>query len=237
MVIIYVGLCLLMIILNIRKIPSAVMGIFQGVFGLRAVSGGALGAMIISMQKGVFRGIFSNEAGLGTDPIAVVAAKTKDPVRQGLVSMIGAFVATLVICNMTGIALVLAGAWNTGLDGTAATIFAFSRLLPISEKASSFIVLSCLSCFAFTTILGWNYYCERCLSYLTKGYKKGMIAFKILYIFALFIGPYLTVTAVWTIADIFNGLMALPNIIASILLSPIVFKETKNYFSTLCKKI
>lgn len=230
MIVIYVGLCLFMIILNIGKLPAVIVEIVQSAFGLRAVSGGALGAMMIAMQKGIARGIFSNESGLGSAPIAAAAAQSKEPVRQGLVSMTGTFIDTIIVCNMTGMAIILTGAWQTGLEGSAVTIYAFTEALPISQTIASLLLMICLAFFAFTTILGWNYYSERCLSYLTNGNTKFSSAFRIVYIAAVFIGPYLTVTAVWTIADIFNGLMAFPNIIALILLSPVVFKETKSYF-------
>ena len=192
-----------------------------------------MGAMMIAMQKGVARGIFSNESGLGSAPIAAAAAQSKEPVRQGLVSMTGTFIDTLVVCNMTGMAIILTGAWKTGLEGSAVTIYAFSEALPLSQTVASLLLMICLAFFAFTTILGWNYYSERCLSYLTGGNTKFSSAFRFVYIFAVFIGPYLTVSAVWTIADIFNGLMAFPNIIALILLSPVVIKETKSYFARL----
>ncbi len=235
MIVIYVGLCLFMIILNIGRLPGVIVEIVQSAFGLRAVSGGALGAMMIAMQKGIARGIFSNESGLGSAPIAAAAAQSKEPVRQGLVSMTGTFIDTIIVCNMTGMAIILTGAWQTGLEGSAVTIYAFTEALPLSQTVASLLLMLCLAFFAFTTILGWNYYSERCLSYLTNGNTKFSSAFRILYIAAVFIGPYLTVTAVWTIADIFNGLMAFPNIVALILLSPVVFKETKSYFSRLAK--
>ncbi|MBO1308777.1 alanine:cation symporter family protein [Enterococcus sp. 669A] len=236
MIVIYVGLCLFMIVLNIGRLPSVIVEIVESAFGLRAVSGGALGAMMIAMQKGIARGIFSNESGLGSAPIAAAAAQSNEPVRQGLVSMTGTFIDTIIVCNMTGMAIILTGAWQqTGLEGSAVTIYAFTEALPLSQTVASLLLMLCLAFFAFTTILGWNYYSERCLSYLTNGNTKFSSAFRILYIAAVFIGPYLTVTAVWTIADIFNGLMAFPNIIALALLSPVVFKETKSYFSRLAK--
>ncbi|WP_407857404.1 alanine/glycine:cation symporter family protein [Enterococcus hailinensis] len=233
MIVIYVGLCLFMIILNITKLPMVIVEIVQSAFGLRAASGGALGAMMIAMQKGIARGIFSNESGLGSAPIAAAAAQSKEPVRQGLVSMTGTFIDTLIVCNMTGMAIILTGAWETGLDGSAVTIYAFSKALPLSQTIASLLLMICLSFFAFTTILGWNYYSERCLSYLTGGNTKFSTIFRWIYIAAIFIGPYLTISTVWTLADIVNGLMAFPNILALILLSPVVFKETKSYFSRL----
>lgn len=230
MIIIYAVLCIFMIIVNITRLPSVIVEIIESAFGLRAVSGGAIGAMIISMQKGIARGIFCNESGLGSSPIAVAAAQSKEPVRQGLVSMAGTLIGTLGVCNMTGMAIILTGAWDKGLDGSAVTIYAFTKALPISQTLASLVLMTCLVFFAFTTILGWNYYSDRCLSYLSGGNSKYSSIFRVLYIFAVFLGPYLSVAEVWTIADVFNGLMAFPNIIALVFLSPIVFKETKIYF-------
>lgn len=232
MVVIYVLCCLLIIITHITEIPAAVVEIVKSAFGLKAAAGGILGSIMIAMQKGVARGIFSNEAGLGSAPIAAAAAKTNEPVRQGLVTMTGTFIDTIIVCTMTGLTIVISGCLNTNpeLEGVEITNAAFNYGLPFPPKVSSFLLMVCLMFFAFTTILGWNYYSERCLAYLTGSGKKITFAFRLLYIAAVFIGPYLTVAAVWNIADIFNGLMALPNVIALIALSGIVAKETKEYF-------
>ena len=144
--------------------------------------------------------------------------------------MTGTFIDTIIVCNMTGMAIVLTDAWKIGKDGAAVTIYAFSEALPLSAPIVSFLLMICLVFFAFTTILGWNYYAERCLAYLFNTNKFANF-FKVLYVAAVFIGPYLTVSAVWTIADICNGLMAFPNIIALILLSPVVVKETRKFFA------
>lgn len=238
MVVIYVLCCLLIIITHITEIPAAVVEIVKSAFGLKAAAGGILGSIMIAMQKGVARGIFSNEAGLGSAPIAAAAAKTNEPVRQGLVTMTGTFIDTIIVCTMTGLTIVISGCLNTNpeLEGVEITNAAFNYGLPFPPKVSSFLLMVCLMFFAFTTILGWNYYSERCLAYLTGSGKKITFAFRLLYIAAVFIGPYLTVAAVWNIADIFNGLMALPNVIALIALSGIVAKETKEYFKTTSKK-
>lgn len=228
---IYILLAFLLIICNLPAIPSAVNIIVTSAFNPSAVTGGVVGSMIVAMQKGVARGIFSNEAGLGSAPIAAAAAQTKEPVRQGLVSMTGTFIDTIIICTMTGLSIVLTGAWQVeGLEGVAVTTYAFTQGLPIPAVISSFLLMLCLVFFAFTTILGWDYYSERCLEYLTGGNMKVVMRFRWLYIFAVFIGPYMTVSAVWTIADIFNGLMALPNMIALFALSGVVVKETKKFF-------
>ena len=231
MVVVYVLCCLIIICTHITEVPEAFAKIIKSAFGLRAAAGGALGAIIVSVQKGIARGIFSNEAGLGSAPIAAAAAKTKEPVRQGLVTMTGTFIDTILVCTMTGLTIVISGCLekNPGLEGVEITNAAFRYGLPFPEKISSFLLMSCLMFFAFTTILGWNYYSERCLSYLTGSNRVVSTVFKWLYIAAVFIGPYLTVSAVWNIADIFNGLMALPNVAALIALSGVVSAETKKY--------
>ena len=231
MAILYVVFALSVLLLNLDKIPGAVVEIVQGAFGLKAAAGGILGAMIVAMQKGIARGIFSNESGLGSAPIAAAAAKTKDTVRQGLVTMTGTFIDTIIICTMTGLTIILTGAWNVpGLEGVQITNRAFADGLPISDSLSAFILMICLVFFAFTTILGWNYYSERCLEYLSNRNQKLVKIFRWLYIAAVFIGPYMTVSVVWNIADIFNGLMAIPNLVALIALSGVVAKETREYF-------
>lgn len=235
MVVLYVGFALILIFCNLDKLPGAFVDIFQGAFGMRAAAGGALGAMIIAMQKGIARGIFSNEAGLGSAPIAAAAAQTKEPVRQGLVSMTGTFLDTIIVCSMTGLALIMTGAYNLpDLKGAAFTTTAFQMGLPfLPDALTAFIVMVCLVLFGFTTILGWDYYSERCLEYLTNRNMKVVKVYRWLYIAAVFIGPYMTVAAVWTIADIFNGLMAIPNMIALLALSGVVAKETRSFFKRL----
>ncbi len=231
MAIIYVVISVVLLICNITEIPHAIVIIVKSAFNPQAVAGGVAGSMIVAMQKGVARGIFSNEAGLGSAPIAAAAAKTKEPVRQGLISMTGTFVDTIVICTMTGLSIVLTSAWQQeGLEGVQVTTYAFQNGLPIPAQVSSFLLMLCLVFFAFTTILGWDYYSERCLEYLTGSKGKSIMVYRWLYIIAVFIGPYMTVKAVWTIADIFNGLMAIPNMIAIFALSGVVVKETKDFF-------
>ena len=226
MAVIYFVFSICLILFNIREIPAAVVMIVKGAFNPEAVTGGVVGSMIVAMQKGIARGIFSNEAGLGSAPIAAAAAQSKEPVRQGLVSMTGTFIDTIVICTLTGLSIVLTGAWQVeGLEGVQVTTYAFQNGLPIPAQVSAFVLMICLVFFAFTTILGWDYYSERCLEYLTGGHKKTILTYRWLYIFAVFIGPYMTVKAVWTIADIFNGLMAIPNMIALFVLSGVVVRK------------
>lgn len=232
MAIIYVTIAVILIICNITEVPGAIVTIVKGAFNPAAVTGGAIGSMFVAMQKGVARGIFSNESGLGSAPIAAAAAQTKEPVRQGLVSMTGTFIDTIVICTMTGISVVLTGAYEVeGLEGVQITTYAFQHGLPFPEQLSAFLLMMCLVFFAFTTILGWDYYSERCLEYLTGGKVKSLKLYRWLYIIAVFIGPYMTVSAVWTIADIFNGMMAFPNMIALFALSGVIAKETKDFFA------
>ena len=238
MILIYLACCIIIIFSNITKIPDAIVTVVKSAFGIRPAIGGIVGtAMISAMRNGVARGIFSNEAGLGSAPIAAAAAKTKEPVRQGLVTMTGTFIDTIIVCTMTGLSIVMAGSYKKeSLEGVQRTTDAFCEGLPFPEKFSAFLLMICLAFFAFTTILGWNYYSERCLSYLTGSNKIATIVFRWLYVAAVFIGPYLTVEAVWNIADIFNGLMALPNVIALIALSGVVARETKEFFSRYNKK-
>ena len=233
MAIAYFVSVLILVLCNLDKLPDAIVTIIEGAFNPMAVTGGAVGSLFVAMQSGIARGIFSNEAGLGSAPIAAAAAKTKEPVRQGLVSMTGTFIDTIVICSMTGLAIMLTGAWKVeGLEGVQITTYAFQNGLPFAPQVSSFILMICLVFFAFTTILGWDYYSERCLEYLTGGKKVAIKIFRVCYIIAVFIGPYMTVSAVWTIADIFNGLMAIPNMIAIFALNGVVVFETRKFFKS-----
>ena len=235
MAVTYFIVTLAILVYNFREIPNALATIVQSAFGLRAVGGGAIGSMMMAMQMGVARGIFSNEAGLGSAPIAAAAAVADAPSQQGLISMMGTFIDTIVICTMTGLTIVITGSWNIGLEGVSVTTRAFQMGLPLPAQFSSFILMLCLVFFAFTTILGWNYYSERCLEYIIGDKKNVIKAYKWLYILCIFIGPFMTVSAVWTIADIFNGLMAIPNLIALIALNGVVVSETNKYLNNLKK--
>ena len=233
MAVIYFVLGLFAILCNASRILDAFEQIFQGAFGFKAVSGGVVGAMFVAMQKGIARGIFSNEAGLGSAPIAASTAKVDHAVQQGIISMTGTFFDTIVICSITGLVIVMSGAWKPelGYSGFGITNAAFQMLLPrVPQVAVSFILMISLILFAFTTILGWDYYSERCIEYLSKGNMTPVKVYRWLYIAAVFIGPYMTISAVWTIADIFNGLMALPNIISLLLLNGVIVKLTDDFF-------
>ena len=235
MAVTYVVIVLIIVICNIKELPSAIALIVKSAFVPKAVLGAGAGVTLkLAMQKGIGRGIFSNEAGLGSAPIAAAAAKTNDTVRQGLVTMTGTFIDTIVICTLTGLSIIVTGAQNSyvpgKVEGVSITTVAWQKGLPWSEPVSAFILMLCLTFFAFTTILGWDYYSERCLEYLTHS-QKAVKVYRYIYILAVFFGPYLTVSAVWNIADIFNGLMAFPNLIALFALSGVVGKETRAYFA------
>lgn len=234
MAIVYVLFCLIILFTNAAKLPQAIADIVISAFQPQAIAGGVSGSLFVAMTNGTRRGIFSNEAGLGSAPMAAAQAQTAEPVRQGLVSMLGTFIDTIVICTMTGLAIVITGSWNVGLEGVNITINAFSEGLPdFLSAAAPYILSVCLIFFAYTTILGWDLYSESCLEYLV-GRKKGvLLAFRWIYLLAVFIGPYMTISTVWTIADIVNGLMAIPNLIGVLLLTGIVAKETKSYFDRL----
>jgi alanine or glycine:cation symporter, AGCS family len=240
MAIFYVVTIAFLLLGNLSKVTSALELIVRAAFNPSAFTGGMVGTIFVAMQKGVARGIFSNEAGLGSAPIAAAAAKTNEPTRQGLVCMTGTFIDTIVICTMTGLAIVVTGAWepSLGLKGVDITIEAFSRGLsflgPKSNFIASFFLMVSLTFFAFTTILGWDYYSEKCLEYLVGTKRTIWVkAYRLLYVLVVFCGPYLTVSVVWGIADTFNGLMAFPNLVALVLLSPVVWKTTKDYFDRL----
>ena len=238
MAIVYIFLGLSVLIMNATKIPAAFALIFKSAFGWKAVAGGAAGyflkQVMDAMQKGIARGIFSNEAGLGSAPIAAAPVKTEEPVEQGLVNMTGTVIDTLIVCTMTGLAIVIAFCnpefVRDGATGVQLTSKALSFNLGGDGVSVQFLLMLCLAFFAFTTILGWDYYSEKCLEYLSNGRMKFVMFYRVLYIIMIAIGPYFTVDAVFTIADITNGLMAIPNCIALIVLSGVVAKETKAYF-------
>ena len=235
MIAIYFLMSFGVLVCNYSEIPHAFYEIFYGAFHPSAVTGGMVGSVFIVLQKGVSRGIFSNEAGLGTAPIVAAAAQTQYPARQGMVCMTGAFVSTFVVCTMTGLTIVCMSTWNLG-EGIAVTSKAFELALPfLGRGVVSFLLMLCLVFFAFTTCLGWSYYGERCLDYLTGGRKTWTMGYRWFYILVVFIAPYMDLKLVWSIADIFNGLMAFPNLIALVALSFAVVSETNSYFALLKK--
>ncbi|CAG9001289.1 MAG: Amino-acid carrier protein AlsT [Candidatus Celerinatantimonas neptuna] len=227
MALFYILGCLTIIGLNISHIPVVIETIIHSAFSTTAATGGFAGAtMMIALQAGVARGVFSNEAGLGSAPIAAAAAKTDSCVEQGLVCMTGTFFDTILICTMTGITLVLTGAWHGQLAGTAMTNSAF--IAGMGSKIGFYIVNIGLIFFAFTTITGWNYYGERCIEFLVG--VKGIVPYRLVFIILVGSGAFLHLNLIWILADIVNGLMAIPNLIGLLGLRKIIAEETKSYF-------
>ena len=223
----YIIISLGVILMNISAVPDAVAFIIESAFTGTAAAGGFAGSTImIAMQNGIARGVFSNESGLGSAPIAAAAAKTKWPAEQGLISMTGTFIDTIIICSMTGLALVLTGVWQGDAAGAAMTSSAFASSYGV--MGSSLLTIA-LVLFAFTTILGWNYYGERAVIYLTG--TKGVLPYRLIFIALIASGAFLKLEAIWVLADIVNGLMAIPNLIALIALSGVVVAETKLYLA------
>lgn len=227
MAVMYIAISVGLIAMNFDGIPAAVALIFESAFTGTAAAGGFAGSTIMmAMQNGIARGVFSNESGLGSAPIAAAAAKTKEPAEQGLISMTGTFIDTLIICTMTGLALVLTGVWQGDAAGAAMTSAAFASAY--GAVGSSLLTIA-LVLFAFTTILGWNYYGERACIYLFG--TKGVMPYRIIFIALIASGGFLKLEAIWILADIVNGLMAIPNLIALIALSGVVVAETESYLS------
>ena len=225
MALFYIAISLGLIVLFIDRLPSAIALIIDGAFTGTAAAGGFAGSTImIAMQNGIARGVFSNESGLGSAPIAAAAAKTKWPAEQGLISMTGTFIDTIIICTMTGLALVLTDVWQGDAAGAAMTTAAFASTY--GSVGSQLLTIS-LILFAFTTILGWNYYGERAVIYLTG--TKGVLPYRLIFIVLIASGAFLKLEAIWVLADIVNGLMAIPNLIALIALSGVVVAETNRY--------
>ncbi len=228
MAVAYIGASALVLIINAEAIPAAFALIFKHAFTPAAATGGFAGAAVwAAMRFGVARGVFSNEAGLGSAPIAHAAAQTKGPVSQGLVAMLGTFIDTLIVCSFTALAIISTGAWTSGETGAALTSKAFDLALP---GFGGYIIAIALAVFAFTTILGWSYYCERSLQYLFG--VKIIKPFRVVWSLAALVGATLKLGFVWLLADTLNALMAIPNLIALALLSPIVFKITKEFFES-----
>ena len=227
MAIVYILGTLTVIFFNMEKIPSTLALIFTSAFSPVAALGGFAGASVrMAIQNGVARGVFSNESGLGSAPIAAAAAKTHEPVEQGLISMTGTFIDTLIICTLTGLTILVTGVWNGHLDGVALTQSAFSTVF--SDLGPSLLTIF-LVLFAFTTILGWNYYGERCFEFLFG--VRFIWLYRVIFVAMVLLGGFIELDMVWIIADIVNALMALPNLIAILALSPVVIAETKKYFA------
>ena len=225
MAVLYIVICAGIILMHIGEIPAAIALILDSAFTGTAAAGGFAGSTVMmAMQNGIARGVFSNESGLGSAPIAAAAAKTKEPAEQGLISMTGTFIDTIIICSMTGLVLVLTGAWHGDTAGAAMTGAAFTSLY--GDIGGMLLTVS-LALFAFTTILGWNYYGERAVLYL--GGMRAILPYRLVFIALIACGAFLKLEAIWVLADIVNGLMAIPNLIALIALSGIVVHETRQY--------
>ena len=225
MAVLYIVICAGIILMHIGEIPAAIALILDSAFTGTAAAGGFAGSTVMmAMQNGIARGVFSNESGLGSAPIAAAAAKTKEPAEQGLISMTGTFIDTIIICSMTGLVLVLTGAWHGDTAGAAMTGAAFSSLY--GSIGGALLTVS-LALFAFTTILGWNYYGERAVLYLAG--VRAILPYRLVFIVLIACGAFLKLEAIWVLADIVNGLMAIPNLIALIALSGIVVHETRHY--------
>ncbi|VUW92322.1 Amino-acid carrier protein AlsT [Streptococcus pasteurianus] len=228
MAIIYIIATLAVIFGHANQIIPAFSEIFSGAFTGTAAIGGFTGSVVKeAIQKGIARGVFSNESGLGSAPIAAAAAKTEEPVEQGLISMTGTFIDTIIICTLTGLSVIVTGKWTvSGLEGAPLTQAAFSSVFGIyGALALSF----CLVLFAFTTILGWSYYGERCFEFLFG--TKRIKLYRSIFVVMVALGGFLKLELIWVIADIVNGLMALPNLIALLALSPVIIHATKRYFA------
>lgn len=225
MAVFYIVAGLWVVATNITEVPAAFALIIKSAFTPVAAQGGFAGAAVwAAIRFGVARGVFSNEAGLGSAPIAHAAAKTKDPVRQGLIAMLGTFIDTIIVCSITGFAIVLSGAWTSGETGAALTSMAFGA----SFSFGNIIVAIALAVFAFTTILGWSFYCEKCVQYLFG--VKAIKVFRIIWVLAIPVGAMSSLSFIWLLADTLNAMMAVPNLIALVLLSPVVVSLTKDYF-------
>ncbi|MCT7942496.1 alanine/glycine:cation symporter family protein [Shewanella holmiensis] len=225
MTVFYITAGLAVLVVYIDQIPAAFELIIHSAFNPVAAQGGFAGAAVwAAIRFGVARGVFSNEAGLGSAPIAHAAAKTNNPVKQGLVAMLGTFIDTIIVCSITGLAIIVSGAWTSGENGAALTSYAFSHALPLGN----YIVAIALAIFAFTTILGWSFYSEKCVQYLFG--DKAVKPFRLIFTLVVPIGAISSLEFIWLLADTLNAMMALPNLVALMLLSPVVFGLTREYF-------
>ncbi len=229
MAIVYFVITVLFLGYNAGELPHAISLVIDGAFNGTAAAGGFAGAgIMLVMRSGIARGLYSNESGLGSAPIVAAAAKTKWPAEQGLISMTGTFIDTIIICTMTGLTIIVSGVWMGDLNGAELTQAAFASTY---GGFAPFILTVSLTLFAFTTIIGWNYYGERCWEYLFG--TKTITLYRVCYILVLASAVFLKLEAIWALADIVNGLMAIPNLIALLGLSGVIAAETKKYFSYL----
>lgn len=228
MAILYILASITVLAVHWNQLLPTLALVFKSAFTPAAAMGGFVGATVKeAIQRGIARGVFSNESGLGSAPIAAAAAKSDNPVEQGLISMTGTFIDTLIICSLTGLSILVTGQWTTeGLAGAPLTQAAFATVF---GNTGSIALTISLVLFAFTTILGWSYYGERCIEFLFG--TKSILPYRLLFVAMVALGGFLKLDLIWTIADIVNGLMALPNLIALLALSPVIIKETRQYFA------
>ncbi|NQO33738.1 sodium:alanine symporter family protein [Streptococcus suis] len=228
MAILYILASVIVLAMHFDQILPTLALVLKSAFSPAAAAGGFAGATVQqAIQRGIARGVFSNESGLGSAPIAAAAAKSDNPVEQGLISMTGTFIDTLIICSLTGLSILVTGQWTVeGLEGAPLTQAAFATVF---GNTGSIALTISLVLFAFTTILGWSYYGERCIEFLFG--TKSILPYRLLFVAMVALGGFLKLDLIWTIADIVNGLMALPNLIALLALSPVIIKETRQYFA------
>ncbi len=225
MLVLYVVTALIIILINIGQVPKAIGLIFRYAFTPAAAVGGFSGAVVAAaIRFGVARGVFSNESGLGSAAIAHAAAKTNNPVQQGIIAMLGTFIDTIIVCSMTALVILTSGAWESGENGAVLTSQAFKSSVP----GGQYIVTVALVVFAFTTILGWSYYGERCWQYIFN--EKSLVIYRVVFVLAIVAFANVKIGFVWNLSDTLNGLMAVPNLIGLVLLAPMVFKVTRKYF-------
>jgi AGCS family alanine or glycine:cation symporter len=228
MIVFYVAGALVVLLLNIGLVPGALALIVEKAFSPTAAAGGFAGSgVMMAIRMGVARGVFSNESGLGSAPIAAAAAKTKHPVTQGLVSMTQTFIDTIIVCTMTGLVIIISGAWTTGKNGAELTSVAFQSGLP--GTWGNLIVAVGLILFAYSTIIGWCYYGEKSIEYLCS--ERAIKPYRLAWVVFVALGAFLKLDLVWALSDVFNGLMAFPNLIALLALSPVLVQETRSYFA------
>lgn len=227
MAVFYVLGCLIILGMNFDVLGKTFEMIFQDAFSLKSVAGGFLGSsLMLAARYGIARGLFSNESGMGSAPIVASAAQTRNPVRQAMISSTGTFWDTVVVCLMTGLVLVSSIIKNPAIDVSDGGDLTYKAFQQIPVIGTPILVIG-IAAFAYSTILGWSYYGERCVEYLFG--RCGMIPYKLIFVFILLIGPVIKLDLVWTMADIFNALMSIPNLIAVVVLSPVVVKETNYY--------
>ncbi|HEM4069722.1 sodium:alanine symporter family protein [Streptococcus suis] len=228
MAILYILASVIVLAMHFDQILPTLALVLKSAFSPAAAAGGFAGATVQqAIQRGIARGVFSNESGLGSAPIAAAAAKSDNPVEQGLISMTGTFIDTLIICTLTGFTILVTDQWSVeGLAGAPLTQAAFATVF---GNTGSIALTISLVLFAFTTILGWSYYGERCIEFLFG--TKSILPYRLLFVAMVALGGFLKLDLIWTIADIVNGLMALPNLIALLALSPVIIKETRQYFA------